>query len=79
MSKKELICQHVDNLPYNDRLHILQILKQHLPLDCIIEHADGCRISIDKLDIEFINKLYHIINNKIQCNESDPNSRNSVG
>lgn len=54
----------VNELSYEDRMHVLQILKQHLPFK-IIEHADGCRVNLDTLKPEIINKLHHIIKTRL--------------
>jgi hypothetical protein len=64
--KKINIKNRVNELTYDDRLYVLKILKQHLPLSKIIEHADGCRINLDSLTIEILNKIHHIIKIKLQ-------------
>jgi hypothetical protein len=54
-----------NELNYVDRIHVLQILIQHLHLNKIIEHADGCRVNLDTLGPEIINKLHHIIKTRL--------------
>ena len=64
--KKNNIKNRANELIYEDRLYVLQILKQHLPATKIIENADGCRINLDILSIEIINKIHHIIDMKLK-------------
>lgn len=68
--KKKDIRDKTNNLPYEDRLYILEILKQHLPLSKIVENADGCRINLDNLTLDIINKIHHILQLKLKiaCN-----------
>lgn len=69
--KKLSIKNRVEELTYDDRIYVLQILKQHLPIEKIIEHADGCRINLDNLTIDIINKIHHIIMMKLQISNSN--------
>ena len=64
--KKNSIKNRANELTYEDRLYVLQILKQHLPPTKIIENADGCRINLDTLNIEIINKIHHIIDMRLK-------------
>lgn len=64
--KKLNIKNRANDLAYEDRLYVLQILKQHLPVSKIIEHADGCRINLDGLTEDIINKIHHIIKMKLK-------------
>ena len=59
--KKSSIVSKALELDYEDRLYVLQILKQQLDPVKIVEHADGCRINLDNLPDSIINKIYHII------------------
>ena len=65
MKKNESI-NKVEELVYEDRLYVLQILKQHLPVSQIKEHADGCRINLDDLSDDLIHKIHHIIITKLE-------------
>lgn len=69
--KKLNIKNRANELAYEDRLYMLQILKQHLPVTKIIEHADGCRINLDNLTDEIINKIHHIINMKLKISHTN--------
>lgn len=62
---KRQIKDGADGLNHEDRMHVLQILKQQLQPKQIIEHADGCRINLDTLEYEIINKLHYIITNRL--------------
>lgn len=62
---KRKICENAEELIYEDRMHVLQILKHQLGANKIIEHADGCRINLDPLDYEIIKKLDYIISSRI--------------
>lgn len=64
--KKLEIKNRANELVYEDRLYVLQILKQHLPPSKIIEHADGCRINLDNIALDLINKIHHIIDTKLK-------------
>ena len=63
--KIQYIKNKVDDLMYTDRLYILEILKQHLNPQSIIENADGCRVNLDTLSFDIINKLHYIICSKV--------------
>lgn len=65
------IKNRVDELSYDGRLYVLEILKQHLPLSKIIENADGCRINLDTLTIDIINKIHHIIKLKLKISHDN--------
>jgi hypothetical protein len=69
--KKLNIKNRANELAYEDRLYVLQILKQHLPMSKIIEHADGCRINLDSLTDDIINKIYHIIKMKLKISHTN--------
>lgn len=60
-NKKEEIQRYAKELNYNDRLYVLNILKQHLPIKKLIEHADGTRVNLDTLPDILIDKIHHII------------------
>ena len=62
-SKKREIQEFASELDYEDRLHVLQILKQHIPHK-IIEHADGSRVNLDTISDTLLDNLYHIIKNR---------------
>ena len=67
LSQKRVdIKNNANEMTYEDRLYVLQILKQHLSLSKIIEHADGCRVNLDNLPSEIINKIHHIIDSKLK-------------
>lgn len=65
MNKKQEIQNNACELAYADRLYVLQILKQHIPKHAIIEHADGCRINLDCISDDIINKIHHIVKSKM--------------
>lgn len=65
------IKNRIDELSYDDRLYVLEILKQQLPLSKIIENADGCRINLDTLTIDIINKIHHIIKLKLKISHDN--------
>jgi tRNA(Ser,Leu) C12 N-acetylase TAN1 len=69
--KKLNIKNRADELAYEDRLYVLQILKQQLPVSKIIENADGCRINLDSLTDDIINKIYHIIKMKLKISHTN--------
>jgi ATP-dependent RNA circularization protein (DNA/RNA ligase family) len=69
--KKIDIKNNTNELCYDDRLYVLKILKQHLDLNKIIEHADGCRINLDSMTPDIINKIHHIINTKLQLSKEN--------
>jgi hypothetical protein len=69
--KKNDIKNNANELIYEDRLYVLQILKQHLPSTKIIEHADGCRINLDTLTYDIINKIHYIILSKLNISNSN--------
>ena len=64
---RQLIQDKAGALSYDDRLHVLEILKQHLPPSKIIENADGSRINLDIIDHEIIKKIFHIITIKSEA------------
>jgi tRNA(Ser,Leu) C12 N-acetylase TAN1 len=65
------IKNRADELEYEDRMYVLQILKQQLPFYKIIEHADGCRINLDGLTEDIINKIHHIIKMKLEISHTN--------
>jgi alpha-glucosidase (family GH31 glycosyl hydrolase) len=69
--KKNSIKNRSDEMAYEDRLYVLQILKQQLPVSKIIQHADGCRINLDSLTDDTINKIYHIIKMKLKISHTN--------
>ena len=69
--KKLNIKNRANELTYEDRLYVLQILKQHLQMSKIIEHADGCRINLDSLTDDIINKIYYIIKMKLKISHTN--------
>lgn len=70
-SKKiEFIKRKVDDLIYEDRLHILELLKQQVNESLIIENADGCRINLDKVSDDVINKIEYVIRTKLKVPET---------
>jgi hypothetical protein len=69
--KKINIKNRANDLAYDDRLYVLQILKQHLSMSKIIEHADGCRINLDNLTDDIINKVHHIIKMKLEISHTN--------
>ena len=66
ITKKIEIKTDATKLPYEDRLYVLEILKQQLPATKIIENADGCRINLDTLSDDIIHKIHHIVKNKLK-------------
>jgi len=70
-SKKTFIISEVDNLDFDDKIHILDVLRQQIPPKSIKEHADGCRINLDKLTDDIINKIHYIILTKIKAHKSN--------
>jgi hypothetical protein len=60
-----------NELVYDDRLHVLNILKQHIPLTKVIEHADGCRINLDGLTDDVIKKIHHVIKMKLRISHTN--------
>lgn len=70
-NKKTFIITEADNLDFDDKLHILDILRQQMPSKSIREHADGCRINLDKLNDDIINKIHYIILTKINSQQSN--------
>jgi hypothetical protein len=64
--KKTEIKNDVTKLTYEDRLYVLEILKQQLPSNKIIENADGCRINLDTLSDDIIHKIHHIVKTKLK-------------
>lgn len=66
-NKKTFILAEVENLDFDDKIHILDILRQQMPPKNIREHADGCRINLDKLTDDIINKIHYIILTKIKA------------
>lgn len=69
--KKIDIKNRANDLIHDDRLYVLQILKQHLSSSKIIEHADGCRINLDNLTADIINKIHHIIKMKLKISHNN--------
>ena len=69
--KKREICNIAMDMQYENRLHILELLKQQLNQSKIIENADGCRVNLDTLSSKYIDKLYYIIKNKSVIPTSD--------
>ena len=69
--KKINIKNRANEMAYDDRLYVLQILKQHLPMSKIIEHADGCRINLDSMTDDIINKIHHIIKTKLEISQTN--------
>ena len=61
LQKRNDIRDRISNLSHDNRLYILEILKQHLPPSRIIENADGCRVNLDIVSDDLIGKLYHIM------------------
>ena len=70
-TKKTYIITEARNLDYDDKLYVLDILRQHIPIKCIKQHADGSRINLDRLEENIINKIYHIIVTKIKAAKSN--------
>lgn len=70
-NKIKKIRDKVGDLTYDDRLHVLSILKQHTPLPKIIEHADGCRVNMDTLPADLIDKIYYMVESKLNISEKD--------
>lgn len=69
--KKLMIKDKANDLVYDDRLYVLQILKQHLSPEKIIENADGCRVNLDTLPDELISKIHHIINTRLEIPQAN--------
>lgn len=67
--KKYEIMTKAEDLLYEDRLYILKIIIQHLPIHMIKEHADGVRINLDNFSDSLIHKIYYIINNRLSISD----------
>lgn len=70
-TKKSYIITEAGNLELDDKLYILDILRQQIPMKSIKEHADGCRVNLDRLADDIINKIHHIIISKIKASQSN--------
>lgn len=70
-SMKVNIRTRIEDLQHDDRMCILHILTQYVPVKNIIENADGCRVNLDILSDMVIEKLNHIINNKLKNLQSN--------
>tara|TARA_Y100000389_G_C17263282_1_gene414120 strand:+ start:431 stop:658 length:228 start_codon:yes stop_codon:yes gene_type:complete len=68
--KKEEIKNKVNFLLHEDRLYLLQVLKNQLSSSQIAEHADGCRINLDILSNDMINKIHHIVTTKLETSKT---------
>lgn len=68
VDKKIYIVDKTVELPFDDRMDILKILKQQLQPSEILKHADGSRIDLDILSAEMIDKLHHIVMTKVRAN-----------
>jgi hypothetical protein len=71
-TKKQEIKDKINDLVYEDRLYVLQILKQHVEPSKIIGHADGSRVNLDTLTPELISKIHYIIEQKIAKLDNNP-------
>ena len=69
--KKLNIKNRANELAHEDRLYVLQILMQQLPLSKIIENADGCRINLDSLTDDIIQKIHYIVNSKLKVSSTN--------
>ena len=65
--EKKYIIKSINELPKEDRQTILQVIQTMT--SNISEHADGCRINLDKLHDTDVQKLYHLIKNKIEYHQ----------
>jgi ATP-dependent RNA circularization protein (DNA/RNA ligase family) len=70
-TKKKYIISEAENLDLDEKLHVLNILRQHIPIRSVKQHADGCRINLDKLNADVINKIHYIILTKIKASHSN--------
>lgn len=68
--KKDEIKNKVNYLLHEDRLYLLQVLKNQLPISQIAEHADGCRINLDTLSNDMVNKIHHIVITKLETSKT---------
>lgn len=72
--KKLFLIEKAEQLCYDDRLQLLSVLNQDADgSQFIVENGDGCRIDLDKLSINLINKLYHIVNIKLETKNINEN------
>lgn len=63
---KLFIRNYADDLKFENKKAILQVLKSKINNDKIKEVSDGIRINLDELDNSIISNLYYMINHKLQ-------------
>jgi hypothetical protein len=68
---KREIENKVGDLIYDDRMHVLKILMQHMDHSKIIKNGDGSRINMDILPESLVRKIHHIIVNKLKIQEKN--------
>lgn len=68
--KKYYIIKNCTKLSYPDKIYILNIIKINIDNNLISECSDGCRINLDRLPDELINRLYTIVENKFNENSN---------
>jgi hypothetical protein len=62
--KMQSIVQDVLNLGREDRVHVAKMIYRHNP-DLIYMKPDGCRVILNKLNEELINKIHNFIQYKL--------------
>lgn len=62
--KKRFICEEVESLNKEEKLHILKIIKRG-NAQSIMKYPDGSRVILEELPSEKIEEIYLYINNKI--------------
>jgi hypothetical protein len=67
--KVEFIKRKIDDLIYEDRINILELLRQHVDESLIIENADGVRVNLDKIPTDVINKIEYVLIAKLKVSE----------
>ena len=67
--KVEFIKRKIDDLIYEDRINILELLRQQVDESLIIENADGCRVNLDKIPTDVINKIEYVLIAKLKVSE----------
>ena len=66
--KKDIICTETPNLPRQDLITIMKILKKHAP-EKIKTFPDGSRIDLGTLSPEIIDSVYNVIKYKLRLKE----------
>jgi hypothetical protein len=70
LQKKQFIKNAACDLPYEDRLKLLEVLRQRVP-DKIVENSDGSHVNLDKMSDGLITNIYHIVVTKTAAMTSE--------